>query len=62
MTTDDPRAPLVVLQQKAWSALDETTRLRVIEFRRERNENGEQAWTEELQEDPPVEGEPEDSG
>jgi hypothetical protein len=62
MTPNDSRSPLVVLQEQAFAQLDQATRDRVIEFRRERDENDEPTWKEELQEDPPVEDEPEDSG
>jgi hypothetical protein len=62
MTPDESRSPLVVLQEKAFAALDRATRDRVVESRRERDENDQPTWKEELQDDPPVEGEPEDSG
>jgi hypothetical protein len=56
------RSPLVVLQERAWAKLDPATRERVIELRRERDESGEPTWKEERQDDPPIEGESEDSG
>jgi hypothetical protein len=55
-------SPLDVQQEKEWAALDQATRARVTKLRRERDESGEPTWMEELQDDPPVEGEPEDSG
>jgi hypothetical protein len=62
MTSDDPRLPLVLLQEQAMAALDPAIRERVIEYRRERDDRDQPTWEEGLEDDPPAEGEPEDSG
>jgi hypothetical protein len=62
MTPDDSRSPLVVLQEKALAQLDQVTREQVVERRRERDDNDQPTWMEELENDLPLEDEPEDSG